>query len=162
MTGILLSGPEWQRVCSTTLCIASSNPLLCCCVQVIVYHYPKEIKAFYMKLNEDGRTVAAMDVLVPKVGDKLILYESYVLYESYFLRVQDICVVGVGGCNREGQDGEVGEGRGWPGWGTWTQCWQGCGSDGWMCWSPRWVFPFRFKGRLCYLVSVGHWFLQQL
>ena len=34
---------------------------------VIVYNYPKEIKAFYMKLNEDGKTVAAMDVLVPKV-----------------------------------------------------------------------------------------------
>jgi hypothetical protein len=36
---------------------------------VIVYDYPKEIKAFYMKLNEDGKTVAAMDVLVPKVGE---------------------------------------------------------------------------------------------
>ncbi|KAL8113774.1 hypothetical protein AgCh_020899 [Apium graveolens] len=35
---------------------------------VIVYDYPKEIKAFYMKLNSDNRTVAAMDVLVPKVG----------------------------------------------------------------------------------------------
>ena len=36
---------------------------------VIVYNYPKEIKAFYMRLNDDGRTVAAMDVLVPKVGE---------------------------------------------------------------------------------------------
>jgi asparaginyl-tRNA synthetase len=36
---------------------------------VIVTDYPKEIKAFYMKLNPDGRTVAAMDVLVPKVGE---------------------------------------------------------------------------------------------
>lgn len=35
----------------------------------IVYNYPKEIKAFYMKLNPDGKTVAAMDVLVPKVGE---------------------------------------------------------------------------------------------
>lgn len=34
---------------------------------VIVYNYPKEIKSFYMKLNPDGKTVAAMDVLVPKV-----------------------------------------------------------------------------------------------
>ena len=33
----------------------------------IVFNYPKEIKAFYMKLNPDGKTVAAMDVLVPKV-----------------------------------------------------------------------------------------------
>ena len=36
---------------------------------VIVYNYPKEIKAFYMKLNPDNKTVAAMDVLVPKVGE---------------------------------------------------------------------------------------------
>ncbi|CDP03212.1 unnamed protein product [Coffea canephora] len=36
---------------------------------VIVYNYPKGIKAFYMKLNEDKKTVAAMDVLVPKVGE---------------------------------------------------------------------------------------------
>lgn len=34
---------------------------------VIVYNYPKDIKAFYMRLNDDGKTVAAMDVLVPKV-----------------------------------------------------------------------------------------------
>jgi asparaginyl-tRNA synthetase len=36
---------------------------------VIVYNYPKGIKAFYMKLNDDQKTVAAMDVLVPKVGE---------------------------------------------------------------------------------------------
>ncbi|KAJ4950308.1 hypothetical protein NE237_027140 [Protea cynaroides] len=36
---------------------------------VIVYNYPKEIKAFYMRLNDDTKTVAAMDVLVPKVGE---------------------------------------------------------------------------------------------
>jgi asparaginyl-tRNA synthetase len=36
---------------------------------VIVTDYPKEIKAFYMRLNSDGKTVAAMDVLVPKVGE---------------------------------------------------------------------------------------------
>jgi asparaginyl-tRNA synthetase len=36
---------------------------------VIVTDYPKDIKAFYMRLNNDGKTVAAMDVLVPKVGE---------------------------------------------------------------------------------------------
>jgi len=36
---------------------------------VIVVDYPKEIKAFYMYMNDDERTVAAMDVLVPKVGE---------------------------------------------------------------------------------------------
>jgi hypothetical protein len=35
---------------------------------VIVYNYPKEIKAFYMRLNDDKKTVAAMDVLVPQVS----------------------------------------------------------------------------------------------
>jgi len=36
---------------------------------VIVHHYPEAIKAFYMRANEDGKTVAAMDVLVPGVGE---------------------------------------------------------------------------------------------
>ncbi|MDD3057620.1 MAG: asparagine--tRNA ligase [Sphaerochaeta sp.] len=36
---------------------------------VIVTDYPKEIKAFYMKLNEDGKTVRGMDVLVPRLGE---------------------------------------------------------------------------------------------
>ena len=36
---------------------------------VFVINYPKEIKAFYMRLNEDGKTVAAMDMLVPGVGE---------------------------------------------------------------------------------------------
>ncbi len=36
---------------------------------VILINYPKEIKAFYMKLNDDGKTVRAMDVLFPKIGE---------------------------------------------------------------------------------------------
>jgi asparaginyl-tRNA synthetase len=36
---------------------------------VIVMNYPKSIKAFYMRLNDDGRTVAAMDVLAPGIGE---------------------------------------------------------------------------------------------
>ena len=36
---------------------------------IFVTNYPKEIKAFYMKLNEDGKTVAAMDCLVPGIGE---------------------------------------------------------------------------------------------
>ena len=36
---------------------------------VIVFDYPKDIKAFYMRQNDDGRTVAAMDVLVPSIGE---------------------------------------------------------------------------------------------
>lgn len=36
---------------------------------VMVYNYPKDIKSFYMKLNEDGKTVKAVDVLVPGIGE---------------------------------------------------------------------------------------------
>ena len=36
---------------------------------VILYDYPRNIKPFYMRVNDDGRTVRAMDVLVPKVGE---------------------------------------------------------------------------------------------
>lgn len=36
---------------------------------VFVHDWPKDIKAFYMRLNDDGRTVAAMDLLIPKVGE---------------------------------------------------------------------------------------------
>jgi asparaginyl-tRNA synthetase len=36
---------------------------------VVLTDYPKEIKAFYMKLNDDEKTVAAADILVPKIGE---------------------------------------------------------------------------------------------
>jgi asparaginyl-tRNA synthetase len=36
---------------------------------VILMNYPKDIKAFYMRMNEDGRTVAAMDILAPGIGE---------------------------------------------------------------------------------------------
>ena len=36
---------------------------------IIVFNYPEKIKSFYMKLNEDGKTVRAMDVLLPKLGE---------------------------------------------------------------------------------------------
>ncbi|CDI00787.1 asparagine tRNA synthetase [Candidatus Competibacter denitrificans Run_A_D11] len=36
---------------------------------LVLINYPKEIKSFYMRLNDDGRTVAAMDVLVPGIGE---------------------------------------------------------------------------------------------
>lgn len=35
----------------------------------VVYNYPADLKAFYMRANEDGKTVAAMDVLLPKIGE---------------------------------------------------------------------------------------------
>lgn len=36
---------------------------------LILYNYPKSIKPFYMRLNDDGQTVAAMDILVPRIGE---------------------------------------------------------------------------------------------
>lgn len=39
------------------------------CKPVIITDYPKEIKSFYMRANDDGKTVAAMDVIVPKIGE---------------------------------------------------------------------------------------------
>ena len=36
---------------------------------VILYDYPQQIKPFYMRVNDDGKTVRAMDVLVPRVGE---------------------------------------------------------------------------------------------
>ena len=39
------------------------------CKPIVLMDYPKDIKAFYMKLNEDGKTVRAMDVLVPRIGE---------------------------------------------------------------------------------------------
>ena len=47
---------------------------------VIVYDYPKEIKAFYMRGNDDGETVAAMDVLVPRIGEMGQKPEDYWWY----------------------------------------------------------------------------------
>ena len=40
-----------------------------CKKPVMVHDYPKEIKSFYMRLNDDGETVAAMDLLVPRIGE---------------------------------------------------------------------------------------------
>ena len=36
---------------------------------MVVYDYPAKIKAFYMRLNEDGKTVRAMDILFPGIGE---------------------------------------------------------------------------------------------
>ncbi|XP_074269433.1 asparagine--tRNA ligase, cytoplasmic 1-like [Silene latifolia] len=59
---------------------------------VIVFNYPKGIKAFYMRLNDDGRTVAAMDVLVPKVGE---LVGGSQREERYDVIVQRITEMGL-------------------------------------------------------------------
>lgn len=57
---------------------------------VILTDYPKEIKAFYMKLNEDGKTVRAMDVLFPQIGEIIGGSEREADYDKLQTRVQEM------------------------------------------------------------------------
>ena len=57
---------------------------------VILTDYPKEIKAFYMKLNDDGKTVRAMDVLFPKIGEIIGGSEREENYDKLMQRVQEL------------------------------------------------------------------------
>ena len=57
---------------------------------VIVTDYPKEIKAFYMKLNEDGKTVRAMDVLVPGLGEIIGGSQREADYDTLLGRIKDL------------------------------------------------------------------------
>lgn len=57
---------------------------------VILYNYPKEIKAFYMRQNEDGKTVAAMDVLFPGIGEIIGGSQREERYERLLNRVKEL------------------------------------------------------------------------
>ncbi|XP_060668261.1 asparagine--tRNA ligase, cytoplasmic 1 [Ziziphus jujuba] len=57
---------------------------------VIVYNYPKGIKAFYMRLNDDSDTVAAMDVLVPKVGELIGGSQREERYDKILKRIREM------------------------------------------------------------------------
>ena len=57
---------------------------------VIVRDYPKEIKAFYMRLNDDGKTVAAMDVLVPGIGELIGGSQREERYDVLVKRIEEI------------------------------------------------------------------------
>jgi len=57
---------------------------------VIVTDYPKEIKAFYMKLNDDGKTVRAMDVLVPRLGEIIGGSERENDYNKLLKRIREL------------------------------------------------------------------------
>ncbi len=57
---------------------------------VILTDYPKEIKAFYMKLNDDGKTVRAMDVLFPKIGEIIGGSEREESYEKLQKRIEEL------------------------------------------------------------------------
>jgi asparaginyl-tRNA synthetase len=56
---------------------------------VVLVDYPKEIKAFYMKVNEDGKTVRAMDVLVPKIGEVIGGSQREDDYDTLYKRIKE-------------------------------------------------------------------------
>ena len=57
---------------------------------VILINYPKDIKAFYMKLNDDGKTVRAMDVLFPGIGEIIGGSEREADLDKLVKRVQEM------------------------------------------------------------------------
>ena len=57
---------------------------------VFVINYPKEIKSFYMRMNEDGKTVAAMDLLVPAVGELIGGSQREERHEELLNRIHDM------------------------------------------------------------------------
>lgn len=57
---------------------------------VILYNYPAEIKAFYMRQNEDGKTVAAMDVLFPGIGEIIGGSQREERYDRLVKRIQEL------------------------------------------------------------------------
>jgi len=57
---------------------------------VILTDYPKEIKAFYMKQNEDGKTVRAMDVLFPNIGEIIGGSEREENYDKLLNRIEEL------------------------------------------------------------------------
>lgn len=57
---------------------------------VIVRDYPKEIKAFYMRMNDDNKTVAAMDVLVPRIGELIGGSQREERYELLKKRIEEL------------------------------------------------------------------------
>ena len=57
---------------------------------VIITDYPKEIKAFYMKQNEDGKTVRAMDVLFPQIGEIIGGSQREEDYDKLYARIKEL------------------------------------------------------------------------
>ena len=57
---------------------------------VILTDYPKEIKAFYMKMNDDGKTVRAMDVLFPQIGEIIGGSEREESYDKLMARIEEL------------------------------------------------------------------------
>src|SRR6056297_2860319 len=59
---------------------------------VIVVNYPKDIKAFYMKQNDDGKTVRAMDVLFPRIGEVIGGSQREEEYDKLLNRIEELSI----------------------------------------------------------------------
>lgn len=57
---------------------------------VFVYNYPKDIKAFYMRMNDDGKTVAACDLLVPGIGEMIGGSQREERYDYLVKRIEEL------------------------------------------------------------------------
>ncbi|MFZ9295644.1 MAG: amino acid--tRNA ligase-related protein, partial [Bacteroidia bacterium] len=59
---------------------------------VILYNYPKAIKSFYMRQNDDGKTVAAMDILFPGIGEMVGGSQREERYEQLSTRMKELSI----------------------------------------------------------------------
>src|SRR6202012_248856 len=57
---------------------------------VVVTDYPKDIKAFYMRQNEDGKTIAAMDILAPGIGEIVGGSQREERYDKLVTRMEEM------------------------------------------------------------------------
>jgi len=62
---------------------------------VIVTGYPKEIKAFYMRANDDGKTVSAMDVLAPRIGEVIGGSQREERHDVLLARIREMAAHGL-------------------------------------------------------------------
>ena len=80
---------------------------------MFVYDWPKDIKAFYMRQNDDGKTVAAVDLLVPQAGELMGGSQREERYDRLVSRMQEMGISAedmywycdlrrFGGCNHAG------------------------------------------------------------
>ncbi|WP_185873233.1 asparagine--tRNA ligase [Blattabacterium cuenoti] len=59
-------------------------------IPVIVFNYPSSIKAFYMRMNDDNKTVSAMDILFPKIGEIIGGSQREERYEMLLKRIKEL------------------------------------------------------------------------
>jgi asparaginyl-tRNA synthetase len=78
----LLSDPKTSSMCRDLAEKYFKGP-------VILYNYPAAIKAFYMRLNDDQKTVAAMDLLVPGIGELIGGSQREERYDVLLRRIQE-------------------------------------------------------------------------